>query len=276
MYLNKQPYKINFMIRHSQNNKLKIESPWIAIDYRLNQYIAFRIFKNVFKKCGNFINFCWHYLKDKNKSLKCVDTYTKYAFLKHEDKFCFFKAFVSNPRLTGAIYPSSTYLVKEMVSHVFQENDGIVIELGAGTGVVTAALLQSGINPKNIIAIEYSSELIKKLRTRFPTIQIIEGNAANLSMLLNNEKRTINTIISSLPLRSLPFPVTKAILEEIRNVLSLGGRYIQFTYSFQKDSFYSLNNFKKIVSNRVWINLPPARVDVWIKKEYSVLRTQKI
>lgn len=194
-----------------------------------------------------------------------VNTYIKQAFLKYEDKFHFFKAFANNPRATGAIYPSSKNLVKEMVSYVLQEKEGVVIELGAGTGVVTEALLQSGIKPENIIAIEYSSALAKKLQVRFPAIQIIEGNAANLTMLLSSEKRKVNTIISSLPLRSLPLPITKAILEQINNVLALNGRYIQFTYSFKKDGFYSLINFKKILSKRIWMNLPPARVDVWIK-----------
>lgn len=177
--------------------------------------------------------------------------------------YSFLKALAHNPRETGAIFPSSRFLAKEMAAHVLKDSNGIVVELGAGTGAVTQALLKSGILPVNIIAIESSKDLVKKLRRRFPRIKIIEGNAANLTQLLAHEKRKVHTIISSLPLRSLPKSVTRTILNQISEVLSPDGRYIQFTYSYIQDKFFSLKHFRRIISKRVWMNFPPARVDVW-------------
>jgi len=177
--------------------------------------------------------------------------------------YSFLKALAHNPRETGAIFPSSRFLAKEMAAHVVKNQAGVVVELGAGTGVVTKALLQAGIQPNNIIVIESSPSMVKKLRRRFPTIQIIEGNAAELITLLAHEKREVHTIISSLPLRSLPKSVTQTILQQINTLLASNGRYIQFTYSFTKDQFFSLTNFQHIISKRIWMNLPPARVDVW-------------
>ena len=177
--------------------------------------------------------------------------------------YSFLKALAHNPRATGAIFPSSRFLAKEMVSHVLRNREGIVVELGAGTGAVTKALLQSGIDPSTIVAIESSDNLVKKFHHRFPLVQIIEGNAADLILLLAQEKRVVHTIISSLPLRSLPKSMTLSILKQIDQVLSKNGRYIQFTYSFSQDSFFALENFQHILSKRVWMNLPPARVDVW-------------
>jgi phospholipid N-methyltransferase len=177
--------------------------------------------------------------------------------------YSFLKALAHSPRATGAIFPSSRFLAKEMAAHVLQKREGVVIELGAGTGVVTTALLQSGIPPENIVVIESSKSMVKKLRCCFPMIQIIEGNAAELKTLLAHEKREIHTILSSLPLRSLPKPMTQAILDAINSLLSSNGRYIQFTYSFTHDQFFSLSNFQHILSKRIWMNFPPARVDVW-------------
>jgi phospholipid N-methyltransferase len=177
--------------------------------------------------------------------------------------YSFLKALAHNPRETGAIFPSSPFLAKEMVSHIVQGRNGIVVELGAGTGAVTKALLQSGVDPHSIVAIESSSDLVKKLHHRFPQVQIIEGNAADLALLLATEKREIHTIISSLPLRSLPKSITQTILNQIDSMLSKQGRYIQFTYSFTQDPSFALANFKHILSKRIWLNLPPARVDVW-------------
>lgn len=177
--------------------------------------------------------------------------------------YSFLKALLDNPREIGAIFPSSSFLAKEMVAHVDQNRDGVVVELGAGTGVITKALLKSGISPSSMIVIESSRAMVKKLRRRFPAIQIIEGNAADLTTLLAKEKREVHTIISSLPLRSLHKPIAETILQQINLALSKKGRYIQYTYSFNEDPFFSLKNFQRVISKRIWMNLPPARVDVW-------------
>ena len=173
--------------------------------------------------------------------------------------YSFLKALAHNPREMGALFPSSPFLAKEMAAYAIKDREGVVIELGAGTGVVTKALLQAGVRADNIIVIESSSGMVKKLRSRFPTIQIIEGNAADLLTLLAFEKREVHTIISSLPLRSLHKSMTESILKQINALLSKEGRYIQFTYSFHQDQFFSLANFQRIISKRIWMNFPPAR-----------------
>jgi len=178
--------------------------------------------------------------------------------------YSFLKALIHNPREMGAIFPSSSFLAKEMAAHVLKNREGVVVELGAGTGVITKALLRSGVQPGNIIIVESSASFVKKLRRRFPAIRIVEGNAAELMTLLAFEKREVHTIISSLPLRSLHKPMAESILQQINLRLSQEGRYIQYTYSFYEDPFFSLANYRRVISKRIWMNLPPARVEVWV------------
>lgn len=183
-----------------------------------------------------------------------------------KEHFTFFKAFVANPSTMGSVIPSSKALSKEMAAHVSNVNkDEVVIELGAGTGVITEALLKSGVPHQNLIVIEYSSELVKKLRLHFPKVQVIEGNANDLEKLLADETRTIKAIISSLPLRSLPKDLTNSILNQINYILPKGSKYIHYTYSFTQHRFDLLAEYKLNRSKRVWLNLPPARVDVMTK-----------
>src|SRR5579885_257032 len=245
------------------NQKYKIHSMWIHVESWLQQHSNLSSLRKL------FITFYDYKSKIRNMFIKNktqIESYTQDAIIKHEDKIVFFKTVVSQPRTTGAIFPSSKHLANEMASHVLKQNNGIVLELGAGTGVVTDAILQSGIKPEDMIVIEYSHDLVELLRNRFPNIKIIEGTAEHLSTLLLGEERKINTIISSLPLRSLPLAVSQAILDEIQHILPAGGRYIQFTYSFKRDRFSSRANFERCVSKRIWKNLPPARVDVWVKR----------
>jgi phosphatidylethanolamine/phosphatidyl-N-methylethanolamine N-methyltransferase len=181
----------------------------------------------------------------------------------HEERLAFLKAWIENPLTMGAVTPSSYHLAHEMASHCDITRPGIIVELGAGTGVVTSALLQSGISYERLVVVEYSPALASKLRQHFPNVCVIEGNAGDLAMLLKDESRPICSIVSSLPLRSLPPSLTEAVLEQITTLLPPQSKYIQFTYSFRKNHYPALSGYRQIASKRIWRNLPPARVDVW-------------
>lgn len=177
----------------------------------------------------------------------------------------FFKAIITNPRAMGTIWPSSKELANEMAEHVPKTTEGWVIELGPGTGAVTEALLEQDIDPKRLIAVEHLPSFANELRTRFPEIQVIEGSAVNLNTLLAHLTfKSIDAVVSSLPLLSLPKDTRKKILYEIDQLLSKGGNFIQYTYSYKEIKLDALKNYQKIFSKRIWLNLPPARVDVFI------------
>ncbi len=152
-----------------------------------------------------------------------------------------------------------------MASHCDSHQSGVIVELGAGTGAVTAALLQLGIKGITVNFIRLFPFLVNQLRQRFPQVQVVQGDAVELIALLKEEQRTINTFVSSLPLRTLPYSMTSTILRQIVALLASQGKYIQFTYSLRKTNFADLIQCRLIASKRVWRNFPPARVEVWEK-----------
>jgi phosphatidylethanolamine/phosphatidyl-N-methylethanolamine N-methyltransferase len=180
-------------------------------------------------------------------------------FLAHITNF--FKAIFLNPRATGAVLPSSIYLSRKMASYIDPTKPGFILELGPGTGAITKAILDRGIKPCHLIALEIAPHFSKQLRQEFPGITLIEGNAMQLSELIQH--KPIHTIISSLPLRSLSDHDREIIFSEIPKVLSSGGQFIQFTYSMKKDMDYYPSNFKLTHSSIVLRNIPPARVTVF-------------
>lgn len=180
----------------------------------------------------------------------------------------FLQALWVNPRSIGAFVPSSSFLAKEMARHVILTSsdkaiENIIVELGPGTGVVTAELLKRAQSPSQVVTIEFSHHFAVGLRKRFPDITLIEGNATDLYELLKPYHGRVAYIVSSLPLRTLPLDTSLAILEQIEKVLMPGGHYIQFTYGYDYEIFGKLSGLKHIYSKRVWLNIPPARVDVW-------------
>ncbi|MDL2226583.1 methyltransferase domain-containing protein [Deltaproteobacteria bacterium OttesenSCG-928-M10] len=167
----------------------------------------------------------------------------------------FGKEIIRSPRQAGAIIPSGRRLAEAMARHAVADK-GLIVELGSGTGSVTEALLNKGLPPERIIAVEQSAEMTSYLRSRFPRITVIHGDATRLTQLL--PEWSIDTIVSSIPLVSLPSSDRESIIQQIQQVAN-GKLFIQFTY-FWGGRYLEDAGFKPLYTELVLKNFPPARV----------------
>lgn len=164
-----------------------------------------------------------------------------------------------HPRTVGAICPSSPELAATMAS-LIPEGPDLVVEFGAGTGAVTRAILSKGIAPERLVIIEYSAHFCEILRKKFPKCTVIQGDAAKLASYLP-EGAKVSAIVSSLPLMNLSRGTRRAIMEQVRSVISENGCVIQFTYAWWMDSPFDHAGYHSDKRSMVVLNLPPARVD---------------
>ncbi len=169
----------------------------------------------------------------------------------------FVRECLRSPRTMGTVCPSGKALAGVMASKVMPGN-GLVVELGAGTGAVTAALIRRGISPQRLLVIERSEALTDLLRRRFPGVTVIHGDAAELTRHIP-PSRKVDCIVSSLPLVSLPEGIRKKIITEIKHTLS-SGVMLQYTYSWKRENCLSRAGLTCVGITRVWRNLPPAKV----------------
>jgi phosphatidylethanolamine/phosphatidyl-N-methylethanolamine N-methyltransferase len=181
----------------------------------------------------------------------------------------FVTQWLRNPRGVGALAPSGQQLASAMASQV-DPGAGLVVELGAGTGVITSALLKRGVPAEQLVVIENSVSMSRNLTRLFPAVSVFHADAARLSVLLKLSG-FINptTVVSSLPLISLHSRQRFRILKEIASVLPVGGRLIQFTYSPLPPISVVLAKrlgFEGTRVRRIAINFPPAAVWVYEKK----------
>ena len=176
---------------------------------------------------------------------------------------------LNNPRPIGSAVPSSPFLARRMASYVPRAPRGYVIELGAGTGAITAALLKRGIPREQIIPVERSETMVRLLKRRFPSLKIALGDAGDLRNLLRivlgKERIEVSHVVSSLPLRSLPEDVVANIIREVRAMLPKEGKLVQYTYNLGKTPHPCLSGFKRVRTTVGWANVPPARIDVFQK-----------
>jgi phosphatidylethanolamine/phosphatidyl-N-methylethanolamine N-methyltransferase len=171
---------------------------------------------------------------------------------------------IMHPSRVGALFPSSKRLANNLVQQVSKNPSGLVVELGAGTGAITTALLNQKRSFHQLIVVERSAKLANHLIQCFPELSIIQGDACQLHKLINKfTSSPIQAIVSSLPLRTLSPSTIEKIGIEINQVLIKGGLYIQYTYSLWGKPLCPSSKLKLVKQLWVWQNLPPARIDVF-------------
>jgi len=185
------------------------------------------------------------------------------------DEARFFKAWVENPKVTGAVSPSGRFLARMMARYVDPASSGPIIELGPGTGPVTVALLKRGIAPERLVLVEFDSYFCKLLARRFPRCKIVQGDAYNLAKTLDGLlTEPAAAVVSSLPLLTRPDADRTELLRQSFAMMQPEGRFIQFTYGMVSPIPRRLHAngampFEAEPSPPVWLNLPPARVWVY-------------
>ena len=166
----------------------------------------------------------------------------------------------------GAVMPSGRLLARTMARYVDTEGDGPVVELGPGTGAITSALIDRGVDAKRLVLIEYNPGFCALLRDRYPQAKVVQGDAYTLrDTLWNVLGAPAAAIVSGLPLVTKPMAIRLKLIRDAFVALAPGAPFVQFTYSVAPPIPRSLPGVSTEASERVWINLPPARVWVYRK-----------
>ena len=172
----------------------------------------------------------------------------------------FLARWLTAPHKIGALTPASRHLARAMADQIVPE-EGLVIELGAGTGSVTKALLDAGLAREHLIVVESDPAFYLLLKKRFPGVRILRGDAARLRALLAPlGVDRVAAIVSSLPLLSMPGPLRQRVVEECLALLAENGALIQYTYGAFSPLRRRKSGLKGEVAERVWRNFPPAAV----------------
>jgi phosphatidylethanolamine/phosphatidyl-N-methylethanolamine N-methyltransferase len=182
-----------------------------------------------------------------------------------EEEWRFLRGLFARPRHVGAIAPSSPELARAIAGEIDPDRPGPVLELGPGTGVVTAALIDRGVAPERIIAIEYDPEFASHVGQRFPKVRVIQGDAFALAGTLGNGGHArFAGIVSGIPLLNHPPARRNALIQSALAHLTEGAPFVQFSYGLTPP-IAPPAGIKVSLAAFVWKNLPPARVWVYRK-----------
>jgi phospholipid N-methyltransferase len=141
----------------------------------------------------------------------------------------FLRAWVADPRRVASITPSGTALANLVTSEI-SPGIGPVLELGAGTGVFTRALLARGVAERDLTLLEYGSDFAQLLRDRFPRARVLSMDAARLARASLFKGAPVGAVVSGLPLLHMSPRKIMAILNGAFGYLRQGSSFYQFTY----------------------------------------------
>jgi phospholipid N-methyltransferase len=173
----------------------------------------------------------------------------------------FFRSWIRNPLAIGAVAPSGRLLAKMMA---MQLRPGVrVLELGAGTGTLTQAILDAGVQPQHLHIVEQHAGFVHVLQRRFPEAHVVQADATALREHFRGLEGSFDFVISGLPLLLFSTEQKLALLAQAFALLRPEGVLRQFTYAGRCPVGRDLRSKLNLVSALIGIapfNLPPAFV----------------
>jgi phosphatidylethanolamine/phosphatidyl-N-methylethanolamine N-methyltransferase len=172
----------------------------------------------------------------------------------------FFRRWLANPLQMGSVVPSSATLCRNIVAQSRWDRGEAVLELGAGTGVVSRALLAAGLPPARLLVVEIVPEMAAHLRETLPGATVIEGDARYLPGLLPRAWHgRIGTVICGVPLVMLPRADQRRFIDAI-DAVAPGRGFLHYSYCITSPLPWRAHRLT--ARREAWtpLNFPPASV----------------
>lgn len=172
----------------------------------------------------------------------------------------FFRRWLANPLQMGSIIPSSPALCRRIAALLRRAEDEVVVELGAGTGVISRALLAAGVPASKLVVVEIVPDMADHLRGALPGVNVIQGDAFELPKAVPERMHgKVGTAICGIPLVMLPFVQQRRFVDAVEAVAP-GVGFLLYSYCITSP----LPHRKLGLSARreAWtpLNFPPASV----------------
>ncbi|MBY0282312.1 MAG: methyltransferase domain-containing protein [Alphaproteobacteria bacterium] len=187
--------------------------------------------------------------------------------LRRRENMLFFKRWLKNPSQMGTLAPVTPSLAR-LAANLVENPSDLIVELGAGTGRVTRALLAQGVKPQNLVLVELDHELCVFLKETLKDLpeckdsmpHIIEGDATRLAEIIPESfKGNVATVVSAIPFMYIPPIAREKIVQSSFDVLKPAGSILHITYNPKSPLAFKKDLNQERVG-KLWFNVPPGFV----------------
>lgn len=186
------------------------------------------------------------------------------------------RKFLTNARTVATVAPSSRALSRAILRGIDWASTKAVVELGAGTGPITAELARVAPPQVRVVINEYLPEFCTALRQKFPTLDVAEGDARRLTEMLAERGVTqVDYVLSGLPLTHFAPADRDAVIDQAGRLLGPGGEFRQLTTAPWLYRGLYRRYFREVSFRLVVWNLPPGGVYYcrgWIPPDERAVR----
>jgi phosphatidylethanolamine/phosphatidyl-N-methylethanolamine N-methyltransferase len=177
----------------------------------------------------------------------------------------FLRGWLRNPMGVGLPFPSSPWTARRLARAVLDAAvpaGGPVVELGAGPGSVSQALVELGCPLHEIVVVERDAELCRSLQQRLPGLKVLQGDALELGRLLAGLRAaSASVVLSGLPMRAIPRDAALQCYADAFRAMPPGGAIIQYTYGLRPPVELRASKLDATFVGREWRNFPP--MGIW-------------
>ena len=167
---------------------------------------------------------------------------------------------VRNIKEVGALTRSGPILCKKMISPIPSDKDVIVVELGAGDGVITRHLLKKITPNSKVISVELNPRLYTELmKIDDPRLVAVNDTMDNLDKILeglNIEK--MDHMVSAIPFMIMDNDMVTTYLNKYKHFIKTNGTFTQVHYAYKRKFYERIFGNAKV--HFVAANVPPAIV----------------
>ncbi len=173
--------------------------------------------------------------------------------------YFFFKESLKNMKTSATVTRSSKFVCKKMIQYVDFENADLIVELGAGDGVITEHILEAMRPDSRLMVFEILDQFCDKIRgIDDERLIVINDSAEHIGKYLKEYGfEQAYDVVSAIPFVALPKELAKTILSEVKKHIRPGGNYSQLHYSTLVKGLYE-EFFGEVEIEFVPLNFPPA------------------
>ena len=131
---------------------------------------------------------------------------------------------------------------------------------------MTEALVEAGVDPARLVLVESNPAFCRILHARYPEATLVQGDAYSMRRLLDALLlQPAAAFVSGLPLITKPITLRLRLIRDAFDLMVPDAPFVQFTYSVAAPLPKRIGGFSVEASERIWMNIPPARVWVYRK-----------
>ena len=179
------------------------------------------------------------------------------------DWWLMLRKFARHGTSIASFVPSSRFLARTTCKGIDFDRARCIVELGAGTGPITKELVTRARPNTRLVVVELDPDFCRRLRAKFPGVDIVEGDACQLDKLLADRGiRQVDHVLSGLPLPSFPAQLRDGVLASASRCLAPTGSFRQLSVMPWVYRGLYRGYFEDVRFKLVPLNFPPAGVYV--------------